>query len=215
MHSARNFTCAHRCTRFSCARRSSCYFRTVPRSDSVLPVRAPPIKLHSKSPGPVTLLYVPTACGRMCPGGNTAQQVACMPAIRVGVPWHELLSGHFHVAYMVAGLQYKYTGNDVPARPPLSRWGCSAKLAGVWLCSGLLFVAAWFGLLLLARVALPRSCELRGMSEEEARHSCSSRSGSTTSRSSRIRRIRSSRSSRGEVVEVVEVAEVVEVVEVA
>ena len=186
MHSARNFTCAHRCTRFSCARRSSCYFRTVPRSDSVLPVRAPPIKLHSKSPGPVTLLYVPTACDRMCPGGNTAQQVACVPATRVGVPWHELLSGHFHVAYMVAGLQYKYTGNDVPARPPLSRWGCSAKLAGVWLCSGLLFVAAWFGLLLLARVALPRSCELRGMSEDEARRSRSSRSSSSMTRSSSI-----------------------------
>ena len=99
--------------------------------------------------------------------------MAYVPAIRVGVPWHELRHGQFRVDHIAAALQYigKDYGNDVPGRPPLSRWGCSAKLGGVWLCSGLLFVAAWFGMFLLARVALPRSCELRGMGEEEARRS--------------------------------------------
>ena len=92
----------------------------------------------------------------------------------MGVPWHELLQGQFRVDHIAAALQYigkDYGNDDVPGRPPLSRWGCSAKLGGVWLCSGLLFVAAWFGMFLLARVALPRSCELRGMGEEEARRS--------------------------------------------
>ena len=124
--------------------------------------------MHTTQLRPSQLVILPdgTSIGFRAPGGNTAQQVAYLPAILVGVPWHELLSGHFRVAYIAADL--RYIGNDVPARPPLSRWGCSAKLGGVWLCSGLLFVAAWFGLLLLARVALPRACELRGLSEDEA-----------------------------------------------
>ena len=37
-----------------------------------------------------------------------------------------------------------------------------------WAGNGLLLLVGWFGLLLLALVALPRSCELRGLSEDEA-----------------------------------------------
>ena len=53
-------------------------------------------------------------------------------------------------------------------RPPVSRWGFSAELGMTWAGNGLLLLVGWFGLLLLALVALPRSCELRGLSEDEA-----------------------------------------------
>ena len=143
-------------------------------------------QVHSVQLRPSQLVLLPdgTSIGFHAPSvttaGNASQKIAVVPATRIGLPWRELRSGRFRVEHGAAGLQYLTTDDFVQAQAqlttadknspvlPLSRWGCSAKIAGVWLCSGLLLVAGCFSLLLLALVALPRSCALRGLSEDEA-----------------------------------------------
>ena len=142
-------------------------------------------EVHSIQLHPSQLILLPDgiSIGFQAPGGNTAHKIAIVPATRVGTPWRELRSARFRVEHGAEGLQY-LTADDLQAHhatavlvggaasnlspPPLTRWGCSAKLGLVWLYSGLLLLTGWFGLLLLARVALPRSCALRGVSEDEA-----------------------------------------------
>ena len=51
-------------------------------------------------------------------------------------------------------------------RPQLTRWGCSTKLVFVWACNVVTLLAGWSLLLLLTLVAVPRSGEDRGLSEE-------------------------------------------------
>ena len=53
-------------------------------------------------------------------------------------------------------------------RPPLSRWGCSVPLAVVWSFNALCLAAGCLFLLTLLLVAVPRSAELRGLSEKDA-----------------------------------------------
>ena len=142
-------------------------------------------EVHSVQLRPSQLVLLPdgTSIGFQAPGGNTSHKIAIVPTTRVGTPWRELRSGRFRVEHGAAGLQY-LSADDLQAHhatavlvggvasnsspPPLARWGCSAKLSLVWVYSGLLLLAGWFGLVLLARVALPRSCKLRGVSEDEA-----------------------------------------------
>ena len=51
-------------------------------------------------------------------------------------------------------------------RTTLSRWGCSTRFVFVWTCNALILLLGWSGLLLLALVAVPRSGELRGLSDD-------------------------------------------------
>lgn len=53
-------------------------------------------------------------------------------------------------------------------RASLSRWGCSTRSVFVWTCNVLILLLGWSGLLLLALVAVPRSGELRGLSDDAA-----------------------------------------------
>ena len=53
-------------------------------------------------------------------------------------------------------------------RTILSRWGWSTKLIFVWACNVLVLLVGWSGLLLLTLVAVPRSGELRGLSDDAA-----------------------------------------------
>ena len=53
-------------------------------------------------------------------------------------------------------------------RTTLSRWGCSTRSVFVWTCNVLILLLGWSGLLLLALVAVPRSGELRGLSDDAA-----------------------------------------------
>ena len=149
------------------------------------PMRTGGGEVHSIQLRPSQLVLLPngTSIGFQAPGGNTSHKSAIGPTTRVGTPWRELRSGRFRVEHGAAELQY-LSADDLQAHhatavlvggvasnsspPPLARWGCSAKLSLVWAYSGLLLLAGWFGLVLLARVALPRSCKLRGVSEDEA-----------------------------------------------
>ena len=51
-------------------------------------------------------------------------------------------------------------------RTTLSRWGYSTRFVFVWTCNALILLLGWSGLLLLALVAVPRSGELRGLSDD-------------------------------------------------
>ena len=157
-----------------------------PACSPMYPACSSMYQVHSVRLRPSQLVLLPdgTSIGFHAPSVTTAgnvdasQKIAVVPATRIGMPWRELRSGRFRVEHGAAGLQYLTADDLVQAQLttadkdspvlPLSRWGCSAKIAGVWLCSGLLLVAGCFSLLLLALVALPRSCALRGLSEDEA-----------------------------------------------